>query len=75
MENNISLNDFTIDILQDFIELESMLKVLRDSAYNKNNEITMLDIANTLEIIIPKLSNTKISLNKYIDTAFNKEIQ
>ena len=32
MDNNVDLNDFVIDILQDFIELESMLKVLRDSA-------------------------------------------
>lgn len=68
--NKIDLNDFIINILQDFIEIESMLKVLRDSAFNENNEITMLDIGNTLEVTIAKTSNTKHSLDKYIDIAY-----
>lgn len=68
--NKIDLNDFIINILQDFIKIESMLKVLRDSTFNENNEITMLDIGNTLEVIIAKMSNTKHSLDKYIDVAF-----
>lgn len=67
---NIDLNDFIIDILQDFIEELSLIKVLRDSVYRENNEITMVDVGNTLEILISKMSNTKISLNKYIDNAF-----
>lgn len=70
--NKIDLNDFIINILQDFIKIESMLKVLRDSTFNENNEITMLDIGNTLEITIAKMSNTKHSLDKYVDTAYNK---
>lgn len=70
--DTIDLNDFITEILQDFIEIESMLKVLRDSAYNKNNDITMLDIGNTLEIIVAKISNTNSSLDKYIDVAFSK---
>jgi len=69
--NNIELNDFAIEILQDFIELDSMLKVLKDDVCSKSNEIEMFDIGNTLEITVAKISNTKISLNKYIDTAFN----
>lgn len=69
--DNIDLNDFIIEISQDIIELESMLKVLKDSVFNENNEITMFDIGNTLEIIIAKISNTKYSLNKYIDTTYN----
>lgn len=69
--DNVDLNDFIIEILQDIIELESMLKVLRDSVFNENNEITMFDIGNTLEVIITKISNTKHSLNKYIDTVYN----
>lgn len=68
--DKIDLNDFVISILQDFTEIESMLKVLRGSAFNENNEITMLDIGNTLEVIIAKMSNTKYSLDKYIDVAF-----
>lgn len=70
---NLELNDFIIEILQDFIELESMLKVLKDSAYSKNSEIEMSDIGNTFEVIVAKTSNTKLSLNKYIDIAFDKE--
>jgi len=68
---DIDLNDFIVDILQDFIEMQSMMKVLRDSAYRKNNEITMIDVGNTLEILIAKMSNTTNSLNKYIDITFN----
>lgn len=69
--DKIELNNFIIGILQDFIELESMLKVLKDSAYSKNSEIEMSDIGNTLEVIVAKTSNTKISLNKYIGTVYN----
>ena len=47
-----------------------ILKVLKDSAYSENHEIKMFDIANTLEIIIAKISNTRHSLDKYIDIAF-----
>lgn len=68
--DNIDLNDFIAEILQDLKEIESVMKVLKDSTYNHNNESTMIDIGNTLEIIIAKISNTKISLDKYIDIAF-----
>lgn len=67
---NIDLNDFIVDVLQDFVEIESMLKVLKNSAYNGENEITMVDLGNTLEILIAKMTNTKHSLDKYIDDAF-----
>jgi hypothetical protein len=69
----IDLNDFVTDIFQDFKEIESMMKVLKDSVFNENNEISMIDVGNTLEIIITKMSNTKISLDKYIDIAFGVE--
>ena len=59
-----------MEIFQDFKEIESMMKVLKDSAYNDNHESTMVDIGNTLEIIIAKMTNTKNSLNKYIDISF-----
>jgi hypothetical protein len=71
--NDLELNDFIIEILQDVIELESMLKVLKDSACSERSEITMTDIGNTLEVIVAKISNTNISLNKYINITFNKE--
>lgn len=71
--NDIELNDFIIEILQDIIELESSLKVLKDATYSKSNEISMIDVSNNLEIIIAKIYNTKISLDKYIDTVFCKE--
>lgn len=70
--NQTELNDFIIEILQDIIELESMLKVLKDSACSERNEIEMVDIGNTLEVIVAKISNARISLNKYINTTFNK---
>ena len=70
MNKNTDLNDFAIEIIQDFNEIESITKVLKDSVCNENNEITMIDIGNTLELVISKMSNTKYSLNKYIDQAF-----
>lgn len=70
--NEIDLNDFIIEIFQDFNEIESIMKVLKDSVYNSNNECTMADIGNTLEVVIAKISNTKNSLDKYINAAFNK---
>jgi hypothetical protein len=70
---NIDLKDFITDIFQDFKEIESMMKVLKDSVFNENNEISMIDIGNTLEIIITKMSNAKHSLDKYIDIAFGVE--
>ena len=67
MNKKTNLNDFIIEILQDFNEIQSITRVLKDSVYN---EITMIDIGNTLELIISKISNTKYSLNKYIDQTF-----
>jgi len=67
---NKNLNDFVIDILQDFDEIQSTMKILKGSINNDNNEISMTDIKNTLEILIAKMSNTKNSLNKYIDVTF-----
>jgi len=64
------LNDYIIDILHDFSEIESMMKVLKDGVNNENSEIAMTDVENTLEILIAKMSNTKFSLEKYIDTTF-----
>jgi hypothetical protein len=70
--DKVDLNDFVIDIFQDFKEIESMLKILKDSVYNENIESTMIDIGNTLEIIIAKMSNTRNSLDKYIDVVFGE---
>lgn len=68
--NKSDLNDFVIDIFQDFNEIESMIKVLKGSVNNENSEILMADIGNTLEVIISKMTNTKISLDKYINIMF-----
>lgn len=68
--DEIDLNDFIIDILQDFKEIESLLKILRDSAYNDNHESNLVDFGNALELIIAKFSNTKNSLDKYINFSF-----
>jgi len=64
------LNDFIMDIMQDFCEIKSVMKVLKDSTYNENSEITMADIGHTLEVLIAKMSSTEYALNKYIDIAF-----
>jgi hypothetical protein len=72
MENK-DLNDFVTDIFQDLKEIESMMKVLKDSVFNENSEISIVDIGNTLEIIITKMSNTKNSLDKYMDIVFGIE--
>lgn len=70
---NIDKNDFIMDIFQDFVEIESMMKVIKDSAFNENNESTMIDLGNTLEILIAKMSNTKFSLNKFIKDTFDEK--
>lgn len=70
---DLQLNDFIADILQDFCETESMIKILRESMYNENSEVGMSDVRNALEIIIAKVSGMKYSLNKYIDMAFDRE--
>ena len=62
MENG--LYDFLIEIIQNLNEIESLLKVLRDSVNNENNRISLNDIENTLETIIARLNSTKISLDK-----------
>ena len=67
MQNEI--NDFFVDIIQDFNEIESLLKVLKDSVNSENKEIVFADIANTLEIVLSKIYNTKISLNKVTEIA------
>jgi len=63
------INDFFVDIIQDFNEIESLLKVLKDSVNSENKEIVFADIANTLEIVLSKIYNTKISLNKVTEIA------
>lgn len=68
--NKKAQNDYIIDILQDFCEIESLTKILKDSVNNENKLFSMSDIENTLEILITKITNTKISLNKYIDNSF-----
>jgi len=67
---NTNLNDFIVDILQDFCEIESMMKVLKNAINNENDGITMTDVENTLEIIVAKISNSTGSLHKYIDDTF-----
>ena len=70
---NVELNDFIIDIYQDLMETESMIKILRESVYVENGAVTMSDIGNTLEIVVAKIANIKHSLDKYIDTAFDRK--
>ena len=64
------LNDFFIEILQDFCEIQSLIKVLKDSVCSENNEITIVDVGNTLEILVAKTSGTKLALEKYLDCTF-----
>lgn len=68
--NKKSQNDYIIEIFQDFCEIESLTKVLKDSLNNENRLLSISDIENTLEILITKITNTKISLNKYINNSF-----
>lgn len=63
--------DFVMDVFQDFIEIESMTKILKDSVSNENNECSMSDIGNVLEILNAKIANTKNSLNKFINDYFS----
>lgn len=63
-------NDYIADIFQDFCEIESLTKILKDSVNNENKLFSMSDIENTLEILITKMTNTRISLNKYINNSF-----
>lgn len=69
--NKKCLNDFIMDVFQDFVEIESMLKVLKNSTSNENCEILMEDVGNILEIVTAKMNSAKISLSKYIDDAFS----
>lgn len=68
--NKKAQNDYIADIFQDFCEIESLTKILKDSINNENKLFSMFDIENTLEILITKMTNTKISLNKYINNSF-----
>lgn len=68
------LNDFIRDIFQDICEIESLLKVAKEALNNDNGSISKEDTINTLEIILSKTLNSKFSLNKYINTAFNKSM-
>lgn len=70
---NIELNDLIDKILRDVTELESMLQVLKDASFSTSQEISMEDVGNTLEVMVDKTYNTRISLNKYINTVFCKE--
>ena len=47
-----------------------MIKVLKESISNENNDISVADIDNVLEILAAKTKNAGISLTKYIDSAF-----
>lgn len=71
--DDVELNDFITGVSQDFCDIQSMIKILKDAVCNQNLESTMIDIENTLEIIIAKMVNTKYSLDKYIDTVFEKK--
>jgi hypothetical protein len=64
------LNDYAAEIMQDYKETESMLKVLKDSVSNENSDIDFVDIGNTLEIILAKINNTNLAFEKHINTAF-----
>ena len=64
---NIHKSDFIVEIFQDFGEIESMAKVLKDSVLSENNECTITDIGNVLEILLAKISNTKKSLDMFIN--------
>ncbi len=70
---NVELNDFIIDIYQDLMETESMIKILRESVYSENSTVLMSDVGNTLEVVVAKISNIKYSLDKYIDIAFDRK--
>ncbi|MDD3437046.1 MAG: hypothetical protein PHC64_07850 [Candidatus Gastranaerophilales bacterium] len=64
------LNDYIVEVIQDYKETASMLKVLKDSVNNENKDIAFVDIGNTLEIILAKINNANLAFEKYIDIAF-----
>lgn len=68
--NKKAQNDYIADIFQDFCEIESLTKILKDSVNNENKLFLMSDIENTLEILITKMTNTRISLHKYINSSY-----
>lgn len=65
--NEKHLNDFFVEIWQNYLEVESSLKILKNAIQNENSDFSISDIANNLEIIITLLSNTTISLDKFIN--------
>lgn len=68
--NKKAQNDYIADVFQDFCEIESLTKILKDSVNNENKLFLMSDIENTLEILITKMTNTRISLHKYINNSY-----
>ena len=70
---NVELNDYIVDTFQDICETESIVKILKESIYSQNDAVTLIDIENTLEIVVAKISNIKYSLDKYIDIAFGRK--
>ncbi len=71
--DKIELNDHINKVLLEFIELESMMQVLKEASFSKSHEISMEDVGNTLEVMVDKAYNAKTSLNKYINAVFCKE--
>ncbi len=69
------MNDYIIEIYNDFSLIVSSLKVLTNSINNENNNLQIEDISNSLEIIFSKSINTKIALNKYIDYSFDIKLK
>lgn len=67
---NKELNDFLVDILQDINEVQSLVKIIKNSTGNENAEITIKDINNTLELLDAKVTNIKISFEKVINEIF-----
>lgn len=68
---NKETNDFIIETIQDFNEIYSILKILKDSVNNENTEIEHSDISNALEIIIAKVHNSKLALDKCAEIILN----
>lgn len=60
-------SDCIVDIYQNFCEMESVLKIIKESIFNENKDITMNDIGNALEIIVSKMRENNHSLNIFID--------
>lgn len=64
MENKL------VEITVQLKEIESALLVLQEAIENENEKVTMENVNDILEIVIPKMSKTRKKLTNAIDEIF-----